>query len=265
MQILLESRPHSIEKAVSFDAKASVRFRLKRAWFLREAVHSTLGSLLGRAICRFPRRAMPRRRMSMRTIREVLRPNGSAVCPNDDIAASCRPAKRTVRGGISPYQGRGRNGRHMTDTRRRRAQPMIFPIRLRFLRGPPATRIVEVHRQLNRKGVTLQTPRGGVSPHSSRRDAYSQFEQDLPRVARVQDPTMIQEHKAGEKLFVGLRGQHPDPHRSPGPGESEHGHRSSSRGRRLQYTLPRATLTRPARLDRLHIRCFAFLGGSPVW
>ncbi|MGH9419028.1 MAG: IS21 family transposase [Thermoanaerobaculia bacterium] len=200
----------------------------------------------------------------MRTIREVLRLKYQCGLPNSDIAASCRIGETTVR----EYLRRATLA-NLTWPLPEALQDAALD---QLLYPPPVVTAVadralpdwpEVHKQLKRKGVTLQ-----LLVEEYRRDhptgyAYSQFCKLYREWARTQHPTMIQEHKAGDKLFVDYAG-HTMPITDPKTGEVKMAQIFVAALGASNYTFAEATPTQslPDWIGS-HIRCFTFLGGVP--
>lgn len=200
----------------------------------------------------------------MRTIREVLRLKWQCGLSNDDIAASCHIGETTVREYL----------------RRAKLAGLTWPLpdtlqdaALNQLLFPPPTAVAtanrplpdwpEVHKQLKCKGVTLQLLAEEYRRNHPTGYAYSQFCRLYREWARTLDPTMIQEHKAGDKLFVDYAG-HTMPITDPKTGEVRDAQVFVGVLGASNYTFAEATLTQslPDWIGS-HIRCFAFLGGVP--
>jgi transposase len=200
----------------------------------------------------------------MRTIREVLRLKWQCGLSNEDIAASCHVGETTVREYLRRAKLAGLTW-PLPDTLQDAAlNQMLFP--------PPAVVATvdrplpdwpEVHKQLKRKGVTLQLLVEEYRRNHPSGYAYSQFCKLYREWARVLDPTMIQEHKAGDKLFVDYAG-HTMPINDPRTGEVSETQIFVGVLGASNYTFAEATLTQNLS-DWIgsHIRCFAFLGGVP--
>jgi transposase len=200
----------------------------------------------------------------MRTIREVLRLKWQCGLSNRDIAASCRIGPTAVRGYISRAKQAGLSWPLPETLQDAQLQERLFP--------PPQTIAAkdrplpdwrEVHKQLKRKGVTLQ-----LLWEEYRRDhpngyRYSYYCERYAAWHKSADPVMIQEHKAGDKLFVdyaGLTMPLTDPH----TGEIKEAQIFVASLGASNYTFAEATLTQslPDWIGS-HVRCFAFLGGVP--
>ena len=121
----------------------------------------------------------------------------------------------------------------------------------------------EVHKQLKRKGVTLQ-----LLWNEHRRDhpngyGYSRCCELYAAWVSTAEPRMTLEHKAGDTLFVDYAGL-TMPITNPKTGEVTHAQVFVASLGASNYTFAEATLT-PSLPDWIgsHIRCFKFLGGVP--
>ena len=200
----------------------------------------------------------------MRTIREVLRLNWQCGLSARDIAASCRIGPTAVRGYV----------------RRAKLAGLAWPLpetledaQLEALLFPPSRKIAakdrpipgwpEVHKQLKRKGVTLQLLWEEYRRNHENGYAYSVYCERYAAWKKTADPTMIQEHKAGDTLFVDYAG-HTLPITDPKTGEVTQAHIFVASLGASNYTFTEATLSQnlPDWIGS-HVRCFDFLGGVP--
>jgi transposase len=151
---------------------------------------------------------MPKRRVSMRKIKEVLRLKWETGLSNRAIAASCSIGETTVReylmraaqAGLSwPLPG------ELDDAalERRLFKAPLGPA----TRRRPTPDFEQVHRELKRKGVTLYLLWHEFKQAHPDGYQYSQFCEQYRRWAGKLDVWMRQHHKAGEKLFVDYAGQ----------------------------------------------------------
>lgn len=207
---------------------------------------------------------MPRRRLSVRTIREVLRLRWQCDLSHREIAESCRIGETAARSYVRRAELAGLSW-PLPDTLRDIAlEQMLFPPRPSIpAKDRPLPDWPVVRAQLKRKGVTLK-----LLAQEYRRDnptgySYAQFCKLYSRWARKQDPTMLFEHKAGDKLFVDYAGP-ALPITDPKTGEVKEAQIFVAVLGASNYTFAEATLTQglPDWIGS-HIRCFAFLGGVP--
>ena len=151
---------------------------------------------------------MPKKRLSMRKIREVLRLKYQLGHSNREISGSCNIGSSTV----SDYLQRAKRagvGWPVPDSLDDRAlEQALFP-------PPPLSGInryipdfAEVHKELRKKkGVTLNLLWQEYKEQHPDGYQYSWFCQSYREWAGKLDMVMRQEHRAGEKLFVDYAGQ----------------------------------------------------------
>jgi len=200
----------------------------------------------------------------MRTIRELLRQKWHSGLSNRDIAASCRIGETTVRSCIRRAELAGLSWplpETLTDAA---LEQMLFPANPRLPSDERcAPNWAEVAKELKRKGVTLQ-----LLVEEFRRDhpnayGYSRCCQLYKAWSSQQNPTMVMEHKAGDKLFVDYAGP-TLPLTDPKTGEVTNAQIFVAALGASNYTFAEATLTQslPDWIGS-HVRCFKFLGGVP--
>jgi transposase len=121
----------------------------------------------------------------------------------------------------------------------------------------------EVNKQLKRKGVTLQLLVEEFRLSHPNAYGYSRCCQLYKAWASKQHPTMLLEHKAGDKLFVDYAGP-TLPITDPKTGEITDAQIFVAALGASNYTFAEATLTQtlPDWIGS-HVRCFKFLGGVP--
>lgn len=150
---------------------------------------------------------MPREKLSMRNVREVLRLRWEQGLSHRQIVASCRIGQGTVVEYLRRAAAAGLTWplpEGLTDAELDRK---LFPPPVAI---PPEERPLpdwaEVHRELRKKGVTLlllwEEYRAG-NPQAFR---YSWFCERYHEWRQAAEPRMHQVHKAGEKLFVDYAG-----------------------------------------------------------
>lgn len=200
----------------------------------------------------------------MRTIREVLRLKWQCELSHREIAESCHIGETAVRSYVRRAELAGLCW-PLPDTLQDTAlEQMLFPPRPSIpAKDRPLPNWPNIRAELKRKGVTLK-----LLAQEYRRDnptgyAYAQFCKLYSRWARKQDPTMLFDHKAGDKLFVDYAGP-TLPITDPQTGEVKEAQIFVAVLGASNYTFADATLTQtlPDWIGS-HIRCFAFLGGVP--
>jgi len=151
---------------------------------------------------------MPKERLSMRKIKEILRLKWECGLSNQKIAKSCGMARSTVgdyliRAGATGLSWPLPEG--MSDSE----------LEKRLFSSPggrsdierPLPDCSEVHKELSRKGVTLVLLWQEYKQEYPDGYQYTQFCEHYRRWKSQLDTTLRQEHKAGEKLFVDYCGQ----------------------------------------------------------
>src|SRR5580700_11199153 len=207
---------------------------------------------------------MPRRRLSMRTIREVLRLKWQCGLSDRDIAASCRISATTARDYVYRAKRAGLTWPLPDALQDEQLEQRLFPPPQKIATTDrPVPHWPEVNKQLKRKGVTIL-----LLWEEYRRDhpngyGYSRYCELYAAWTKTAEPRMIQEHKAGDKLFVDYAGQ-TLPLTDPKTGEITQVQIFVANLGASNYTYAEATLTQslPDWIGS-HIRCFAFLGGVP--
>lgn len=149
---------------------------------------------------------MPRNRVSMKKIREVLRLKWDLGLSERDIALSCNISKGTV----SNYLNRAKKGdlnwplpEDLDDDALE--QKLFKPIK-RSKGQKSDIDWAEVHKEKQRKGVTLLLLWHEYKAQHPEGYEYSSFTVHYRRWKQSQQLSMRQEHKAGEKCFVDYAG-----------------------------------------------------------
>ncbi len=200
----------------------------------------------------------------MRTIREVLRLKWQCGLSERDIAASCHISATAARGYLRRAKNAGLSWPLPDALQDEQREPLLFPPPPQIAaKDRPLLDCPEIRKQLARKGVTLQ-----LLWEEYRRDhpnglCYSRYCKIYAAWKKTAEPTMLQEHKAGDKLFVDYAGL-TLPLTDPTTGEITEVQIFVANLGASNYTFAEATLTQslPDWIGS-HIRCFAFLGGVP--
>ncbi len=206
---------------------------------------------------------MPRERMSMRKIREVLKLRQESGLSVRAVADACQLGRSTVQEYLQRSESAGLGWPLPDDLTDEDLEGRLFP----QVWVPSSERalpdMAHIARELRRKGVTLM-----VLWEEYRRDhpegyGYSRFCELYHDYAAKLDPRMRQTHKAGEKLFVDYAGL-----------TMEVVDRASGEVRTVQifvatlgasdYTYAEATWSQSLE-DWIgsHVRAFQFFGGTP--
>jgi transposase len=200
----------------------------------------------------------------MRRIREVLRLKHECALSNARIAAALGIAKGSVANYLAAAEAAG-----LTHAEALTLDDAALTARLhpqRYVHPQFAVPdFAQVHRELRRKGVTLQllweeyrTQAQGI-PYSRSRfcERYTEFRRQLRR-------SMRQSHVAGEKLFVDYAGP-TVPIIDAATGEISRAHIFVAVWGASNYTYAEAT-TREAKADWIaaHVNALSFFGGVPA-
>jgi len=150
---------------------------------------------------------MPRPRLAMRNVREVLRLSLDQGLSVRDVAASLGVARSTVSDHLRRSEKAGLSWPLPDDLSDSALEQLLFP------RPPPASASrplpdwKEVHKELRRKGVTLMLLWLEYREQNPDGYGYSQFCYRYQQFSSTVDVVMRQEHRAGEKFFVDFPGQ----------------------------------------------------------
>lgn len=151
---------------------------------------------------------MPRMRLSMRKIREVLRLKYDLDLPERDIARSCQLARSTVGEYLRRFQAAALRWPLPADLDDARLEAQLFPPPPAVPRASrPAPVWAAVHQELRRPGVTLFLLWQEYQARCPGGYQYSQFCNRYRQWLGQLDVVMRQVHPPGEKLFVDYAGQ----------------------------------------------------------
>jgi hypothetical protein len=151
---------------------------------------------------------MAAERLSMRTIKEVLRLKWEKKLPNKQIAKSCNIARSTIREYLERAQCAGLTWPLPSDLDDGRLEALLFslpPTALLEKRGLPAMEYLR--QELTRKGVTLRLLWLEYRQANPDGYQYSQFCLRYQQWREKLDVCLRQIYRAGEKLFVDYAGQ----------------------------------------------------------
>lgn len=151
---------------------------------------------------------MAAERLSMRTIKEVLRLKWGKKLSNKRIAQSCNIARSTVREYVARAERAGLSWPLTPDLDDSRLEALLFSTPVaeggQYRKSPDMTYI---HKELARKSVTLRLLWLEYRAANPEGYQYSQFCLLYRRWRAKLDVSLRQSHKAGEKLFVDYAGQ----------------------------------------------------------
>jgi len=150
---------------------------------------------------------MPNKSLSMRKIREVIRLHDHGRSKRE-IAAICRVSRNTVRSYLIRFERSGLKSPLPDDITDAELERRLFrrsgPKQVTAHRAVPDW--AYIHRELRRKGVTLQLLWDEYREQHPEGYEYSWFCRHYRNWAGKLDLVMRQDHKAGEKLFVDYAG-----------------------------------------------------------
>jgi transposase len=208
--------------------------------------------------------AMAMTRISMRKIREVLRLRWELGMKQDDIAASCGVARSTV----GDYLRRGELAKltwplapALVDDAALEA--LLYPKIVQAGRAVPQPDWAYIHRELGRKGVTLQLLWQEYKEANTSGYQYSQFAALYATWRRGVELVFRNQHAPGERLFVDYAGQTVKIYDATGGATREAQIFVATWGA-SNYTYAEATWTQ-TKMDFIgaHVRAFAFFGVAP--
>jgi len=155
---------------------------------------------------------MPAKRLSMRKLREVLRLRFEHALSDRAIGRCCSVSHRTVADYLMRFHQAGLSWPLPEDLDEASLQQRLFPERLfrESSERSPLPDMKYLHAELRRKGVTLQMLWEEYREREPNGYGRSQFYAHYRRWASKLNPTMRQEHKAGEKVFVDWAGKKPE-------------------------------------------------------
>jgi transposase len=208
---------------------------------------------------------MPAKRLSMRKIKAVLRLRHEKGLSYRAIARSCSVNHRTVAEYLKRFEASGLPWPLPEDLDHQSLQRKLFPERPEppNAEGPQMPDMKYLHRELRRKGVTLFMLWEEYRDREPDGYGKTQFYDHYRRWAGKLNPTMRQEHKAGEKVFVDYAGKKPKIV-DPDTGEVREVELFVGSLGASSYTYVEATLTQslPDWIGA-HIRMFEFFGAVP--
>lgn len=151
---------------------------------------------------------MPKERLTVRKIREVLRLRWECQLSEREVARSCRISHSTVGDYVKRAETAGLKWPLAEELGEYQLYELLFPRTEQLVpRATPMPDWEEVHLELHKKGVTLRLLWMEYLDKYPLGYSYSQFCQLYRDWAKKLKPTMRLDHKAGEKVFVDYCGQ----------------------------------------------------------
>ena len=207
---------------------------------------------------------MTAERLSMRTIKEVLRLKWEKKFSNKQIKQSCNIARSTIRGYLERAQSAGLSWPLTPDLDDGSLEALLFPPAPKEApekRGLPEMEYIR--KELNRKGVTLYLLWLEYRAANPDGYQYSQFCLLYRQWTGKLDVCLRQTHRAGEKLFVDYAGQ-AIPITDPVYGQIKEAYLFIAALGASSYTFAWASFSQdlPSWVEA-HIQAFNFFGGVP--
>ena len=207
---------------------------------------------------------MAAERLSMRTIKEVLRLKWGKKFSNHQIAQSCSIARSTNRGYLARAQNAGLSWPLSPDLDDGSLEALMFPpapAKAPDKGGLPAMEYLR--KELNRKGVTLYLLWLEYRAANPDGYQYSQFCLLYRQWTGKLDVCLRQTHRAGEKLFVDYAGQ-TIPVADPVSGQIKEAYLFIAALGASSYTFAWASFSQdlPSWVEA-HVQAFNFFGGVP--
>jgi transposase len=207
---------------------------------------------------------MAAERLSMRTIREILRLKWEKRLSNKQVANSCHIARSTIRDYLERAQRAGLSWPLPADLDDGQLETLLFspaaaaPIEKRGM--PP---MEYIHKELTRKGVTLRLLWLEYRQANPDGYHYSQFCLRYRQWSSTLDVCLRQTYRAGEKLFVDYAGQ-TIPITDPVTGQPREASLFVAALGASSYTFAWASFSQdlPSWIEA-HVRAFSFFGGVP--
>ena len=207
---------------------------------------------------------MPRSRSSMRQIREILRLKWEAGLSDRQISLGSGLSRPTVAKYVHRATASGLGWPLPASLDDAQLERMLYPPREPVVSGArPEPDWPSVHRELKRKGVTLQLLWDEYKAAHARGYQYSAFCQRYRVWLGRRDLVMRQDHRAGEKLFVDYAG-HTVAVIDPETGEARAAQIFVAVMGASNYTYAEATFSQGlADWIGAHVRAMTFLGAVP--
>lgn len=205
---------------------------------------------------------MAAERLSMRTIKEILRLKWEKHFSNTQIAISCNIARSTIRSYLERAQKAGLSWPLPTELDDAALERLLFVPEERAHREDRVLHLMEhIHKELARKGVTLRLL--WLEYRESHPDGYqySQFCYHYRQWEAKLDTCLRQTYRAGEKLFVDYAGQ-TIPVVNPATGQTRDACLFVATLGASNYTFVEASFAQdlPSWISS-HVKAFAFFGG----
>ena len=204
---------------------------------------------------------MPKERLSMRTIREILRLRYEVGLSQQAIGVSCRLGTTTVHDYLTRARAAGLSWPLPAELDDDAIEALLFPATAPSRVARPVPDWPDLHQELRRKSVTLGLLWQEYKESHPDGFQYSRFCQLYHQWATTIDPVLRQHYIAGEKLMVDWAGQ-TVPVTDRLTGEIREAQIFVAVSAASNYTYLEATWTQDlADWIGAHRRCFEFMGG----
>jgi transposase len=151
---------------------------------------------------------MPKERLTLRKIKEILRLRWGCQLSERVVARSCRISHSTVGDYVKRAETAGLKWPLPEDLSENQLYELLFPRTEQLTpKATPAPDWEKLHLELHKKGVTLRLLWIEYLEAYPQGYSYSQFCQLYREWSGKLKPTMRLDHKAGEKMFVDYAGQ----------------------------------------------------------
>ncbi len=207
---------------------------------------------------------MPREKLSMRKVKEVLRLHFDCKNSQREIAQSCSIARSTVGDYLMRFQATGLPWPLPEELTEEKLDGLLFSPRGRCsITNHPLPDCPEIHAELKKKSVTLMLLWTEYKSDNPDGYQYSQYCNYYRAWKNKLDPCLRQQHKAGEKLFVDYCGQS-IPVTNPQTGEIQQAQIFAAVWGASNYTYAEATWSQklPDWIGA-HVRALNFFQGCP--
>jgi transposase len=150
---------------------------------------------------------MPKSRLSVHKIKEILRLRYACQLSERKIAQSCNIARSTVADYLRRAMEASLSWPLPENLDQEALEQMLFPSGERSVARHPLPHWQQIHQELKRKGVTLQLLWEEYRSEHPNGYSRSRFFERYRDWKKAIDPVMRITHKAGEKLFIDYAGQ----------------------------------------------------------
>jgi len=209
---------------------------------------------------------MPRRRVPMRKLRQILKLKYESGLNHRLIARACKIGVGTVSLYVRRAEAAGLHWPLPRDLDDTTLEAILFPPAAPSSTTHPKPDFVEIHQELKRPGVTLQLLWEEYREKQECGYSYSRFCELYNRWRKKLHPSMRQHHRAGEKTFIDFSGKKPH-YIDPGTGEVIEAELFVATLGASNHTYAEATVSQElVHWVKAHTRMVKYFGGSSeIW